>query len=139
MTLYFPTILSCFPENGANFHQRKTENTLSAPFTGVKSLILIEPYAAGPDGIAVRTLDEPGIPGIQQLLLQILVLREFCKQTTHGHKLTQTCPNCPDITLCLPSYGLLPLVSSVARTALADVVSPKITHFWYMMYCSAEE
>ena len=45
----------------AYLHQRKAVNVLSMPFAGVESLVLIEPYAAGPDGIAVRTLNEPGI------------------------------------------------------------------------------
>ena len=75
MTLYFSTILLFrLSENGTHFHQRKTENVLSTPFVGVKSLLLIEPYTARPDGITVRTFHKPGISGFHQFLFQIVVL-----------------------------------------------------------------
>ena len=38
-----------------SFNRCKTEGAISAPFAGVKSLVLIDPCIAGPDG-SVRTL-----------------------------------------------------------------------------------
>ena len=65
-------VLSC-PQHLPHLHQREPEQVLSAPLGSIKTLFFIEADAAGPDGIAMSALHEPGISGIEQFLFQVFI------------------------------------------------------------------